>query len=568
MPTQNTMLFLSVCLILQACSSESSSTDGTVTPSGTLQSSARSAYDPDYVPTKKPLEQNLIPDGTFESDVSTNWEFCGSASVRTSSDAVQGSNTLLLSSAGQPCVENSSIWIDDTNAVASTVVNLDNSPDQLYVSFNIKASASISNAILAIPFRIKLHDASENQSLGDYIPAAEFLNVHDDLVNEDWTRIRYKLNNDEFSGLVENGIPQRLSIYFSFSEPVDVEIDDIRLTVNREVTQADTMPEALLNNPGNQPLVFVNTTDSGVATMLLNGSELITHNDTSNDSVVSAPVWYSDNEITYGLTTFSDPFANGSLIAAAQSELFLHNLTTGQTSIIFETTGSPGLYNFDTDPNNNEALDVQVRRVSWDDSQNIGAISVCANFRSFSFVGDDLCLMNIVDSNANYLHSELEIRGYDTAFSSTGKLAYVQPASFSTPAAINIIDDPINAPEDIRTIYESDSNFGETIEWSPNAQSIIFLERAGDVLPTGSYAQSIKEINVNTGAIKELLFVDHGDPYASLSWGDNGYIVYSLYVPSDEDPSLGWNQIWWLDPNTSKTGPITTAINGIGGKFR
>jgi len=513
MPIYKIKFIFSVVLFTQACSSGSSTPDGDggVTPSGDLPTSTRSAYNPSEVPSKIPLEQNLIPDGTFESNVSSNWQFCGSASVISSSEAVQGSNTLLLSSSGEKCIAGDGIFLDGTNAVASTAVNLDYSPDQLYVSFNIKASANISD-VFAIPFRIKLHDGTADQDLTQNIFGPEFLNVHDDLVNKDWTKIRYKLDNNEFSGFLENGIPQRLSIYFSFADPVDVQLDDLRLTVTREVTQAELIPAALINKPGDQPLVFTNTTDSGIATMLANGSELITHNDLNNESIVSAPVWYSDNQITYGLTTFSNTLGTGSLIAAAQSELFLQDLSTGQTSIIFETTGSPGLYNFDSDPNNTDALDVQVRRVSWDNTQNIGAISICANLRSFAFVGDDVCLMNIVDSNANFLHDSLEINGYD--------------------------------------------------------ESIIFLERAGDLLPTGGYAESIKKLNVNTGVIEELLLVDHGDPYASLSWGDNGYIVYSLFIPSEDDPSLGRNQIWWLDPNTGKTGPITTSINAYGGKFR
>lgn len=566
MPKFKIAFTYSVFLLIQACSSGSSTSEGSMTPPGQLPGSARSAYNPSDVWEKIPLEQNLIPDGTFESNVSSDWQFCGSASVKNSTEAAQGSNSLLLSSSGTKCSEGIGFFSDGINAVASTAINLDYSPDQLYVSFYIKASANIAN-VFAIPFEIKLHDGTADQDLSENIFGVGFLNLHDELINEDWTKIRYKLDNNEFNGLVENGIPQRLSIFFSFADPVDVEIDDLRLTVSREVTQAELMPAALLNNPGDQQLVFTNNTDSGISTMLANGSELVTHNNLNNDLIVSAPVWYSDTQITYGLTTFSNPISNGSLIAAAQSELFLHDLSTGQTSIIFETTGSPGLYNFDADPNNTDALDVRVRRVSWDNERSLGAISICANLRSFAFVGDDLCLMNIVDSNANFLH-DVEIKGYDTAFSVNGQLAYVKPATFDTPAAINVIDDPINNPESVRTVYESNTNSGETIDWSPNGQSIIFLERAGDVLPTGSYAESIKELNVNTGAVKELLLVDHGDIYASLSWGDNGYIVYSLFIPTEEDTSVGYNQIWWLDPNTGKTGPITTALNAFGGKFQ
>ena len=580
MPKYKVIVLYTVIVLMQACSSGNSTPgassaqntntapDGNTTPSNDLPVSTSSAYNPSEVPVKRPLEQNLIADGTFETDVDSNWQFCGSASVRSSPQASEGSNTLLLSSNGEKCVEGDGIFSDGTNAVASTMINLDYSPEQLYITFDIKASARISDLILEIPFRIRLHDESDNLNLENYFSGAEFLNIHDDIVSEHWTRIRYKLDNDEFSGLVENSIPKQLTIYFSFSDPVDVELDNLRLTVAREVTQADPMPESLLNNPGNQPLAFTNITDSGVATMLANGSNLVTHNDVSNSALVSAPAWYSDNQITYGLTTFSDPIANGSVIAAAQSELFLHNLSTGQSSIIFDTTGSPGLYNFSNDPNNTDALDVQVKRVSWDNTQNIGAISICANVRSFAFVGDDICRINIVDSNANFLHGSLEIGGYDSAFSSTGKLAYVQPGSFDMPPRINIMDDPVNAPDNIRTIYESDLNFGDTVEWSPDAQSIIFLERAGDLLPSGVYVESIKEINVNTGVVRELLIADHGDTYASLSWGDNGYIVYSLFIASEDDPSVGLNQIWWLDPRTGKTGPITTSIGAYGGKFR
>ncbi|MBM1105600.1 PD40 domain-containing protein [Aurantibacter crassamenti] len=527
--------------------------------SANIPTSDISSYDPDQLPEKAAIIENLLANGSFEENDNT-WILCGSSTIIESTEARDGANYLELSSQNKCDLDNRSFGTLYANAYHP--LNIDSIPDKIHVSFYVKASTPLT--LLNNPLGVSLlgntliYDGFESKSV-------QFLNTHGDIIGTDWTLIKLSLDKNEIEAYLGKLPPKWL--YFDVSstyydlENITLSIDKIKVSYEKEVTQPEPMPSNLLNYPGNDEILFINSDTQVASTMKLNGSNLVNYDNISTEVISSIPYWFDDKQITLGKTVFNPlPNTDSQIIPNSQTELYRINLATGDETLLFETLGSPGRFEFDGSIYNQDALDLEVKRVAWDAYRKRGALTVCGNNRSLSNVSDDYCVIYIIDENGKVLSSDTE--GFNAAWSSTGKLSYVNGSYLKVADVSN--DGTIHS----NIVYESNSDLFDVVDWSPDGNSLVFMERGGDFVGS-TYAKAIKTINITTGKIKELVLVDHGSAYPNVSWSNDGnYIIYSLFIPSKADSNLGNNQIWWVEIATSKTGPITTNINAFGGTFR
>ena len=517
-----------------------------------------SSYDPDQLPQKEAPKENLLQNGSFE-DNDGMWTLCGTSTIVSSNEARDGENYLELNSQGNCELDKRAFGQLYGNAYHP--LNINTIPDQIHVSFYIKSSIQLE--LLNNPLTVSLLG---NTSLYEGFDgrSVQFLNTHGDIIGTDWTLIKLSLDKNEMTDYLGALPPKWLyfeiaSTYYDL-ENISISIDKVKVTYEKEVTQPEPMPESLLNYAGNDQILFVNSDKQIASTMKPNGSNLVNYDHISTEVISSIPYWYDDKQVTVGKKIFNPlPNTDAQVIPNSQTELYAIDLTTGNETLLFETLGNPGRYEFDGSVNNLDALDLEVRRVAWDPQRKRGALTVCGNNRNLGYVSDDYCLIYIIDDNGNVLSSDTE--GFNASWSPTGRLAFVNGTNLNVA---DVTAGSINA----NTVYKSTSDLFDVVDWSPNGNSLVFMERGGDFVGS-AYAKAIKTINLATGQINELVLVDHGAAYPNVSWSKDGnFVIYSLFIPSKSDPNLGKNQIWWVEVATGKTGPITNTLNAFGGTFR
>jgi len=397
--------------------------------------------------------------------------------------------------------------------------------------------------------------------------SVSFSNVHSDVFGPDWTLIKLSLKKQDIQDNLGDLVPKWLYIEmfsaYGIADDITLSIDKIRVTYEKEFTQPEPMPESLLNYAGDDQILFVNSTKQVAGTMKPNGSNMVTYENTVTENITSIPFWYDNDHITVGRLVVNPPInTDATVLPASGTELYKYGLNSNLENLLFKTEGFPGRYEFDGSANNLDALNLTIRRAAWDPQRRRGALSVCGQNYTFGFVSDDYCKIFIIDEDGNVLNDETE--GFSASWSPSGRLAYVLNGSL-------YVADVSGANVNSNKVHER-VGINDVVDWSPDGTSLVFMQRGGDVLEFGDsseWAYSIKTLNLTTGKVTDHVLIDHGKAYPNLSWSKDGnYIIYSLFIPSEADPSRGNDQIWWLELATGKTGPITNTINAYGGTFR
>jgi len=532
---------------------------------GGIPSSDVSSYDPNSLPQKEEPKENLLTNGSFEDD---GWILCGTSDIKTSSEARDGSNYLEIS--GQGTCDQYTSGFGELYGNAYYPLNITSIPEIIYVSFYIKASKQLD--VTNDPFEIKLLG---NQNIYGTFESrsVSFLNIHSDIIGEDWTLIKLSLTKQEIEDYLGNLVPKWLYIQmfsaYGIANDIVLSVDKIRVTYEKEITQPEPMPASLLNYTGDDQILLTNSDKQVAATMKPNGNNFVNYENISTETLTSVPYWYDDDKITIGRLVVDPPInTDATVLPASGTELYRYGLNSNNEYLLFETAGFPGRYEFDGSANNLEALNLTIRRVAWDPQQKRGAISVCGQNYTFGFVSDDYCQIYIIDDKGNVLNDESKgfeaTEGFNASWSPSGKLAYVFNGSiYVADVSGNTVSSSI--------VLES-GGINDVVDWSPDGNSLVFMERGGDVIETNSgseWAYAVKTLDLTTRKVTELVLIDHGKAYPNVSWSKDGnYIIYSLFIPSKADLSLGNNQIWWVEVATGKTGPITNTINAFGGTFR
>lgn len=522
---------------------------------GNIPSSDVSSYDPNHVPQQDAPQENLLANGSFEED---GWVLCGTSNIKTSTEARDGDNYLEINGQGT-CEQFTSSFTEQLYGDAYFPINITKTPEIIHVSLYIKASKRLT--FTNDPLSIKLlgnisYDVIESRSVS-------FLNLHSDIIGTGWTHIKMSLKKQEIEDYLGELVPKWLYISmfsaYGISDDITISVDKVRVTYEKEVTQPEPMPENLLNYSGNDQILFVNSDKQVAATMKPNGSNLVNYERIPTETITSTPYWYDNNNITVGHLVVNPPLnTDATVLPASGTELYRYGLLNNTEDLIYETQGIPGRYEFDGSANNLDALNLTVRRVAWDPQRKRGALSVCGQNYTFGFVSDDYCRIYIIDEDGTVLNDQTE--GFNAAWSSSGRLAYVLSGSI-------YVADVSGGTVNSNVVYER-GGVSDVVDWSPDGNSIVFMERGGDVVGS-DYAEAIKTLDLSTGKVNELVLVDHGVAYPNVSWSNDGnFIIYSLFIPTKSDPSKGYNQIWWVEIATGKTGPITTNINAYGGTFR
>lgn len=559
---RTTLYFLFLLVLVVSCEKDSLLPTQENEENAPIINSDVSSYDPNEIPQQQNPQENLLANGGFENNDSA-WVLCGASTILSSSVAKEGERFLELSSQGSCELDNRSFG--ELHGNAYHPLNIESTPQEIHVSFYIKSSEPLT--LLSDPVNVLLLG---NTDLYEWSGALSvpFLNIHGDVIGTEWTQINLSLKKSDIETYLGNVTPKWLYIdiasTYSDLENITIAIDDVKVTYTKEVTVPEPMPQNLLNYSGDDRILFVNLDKNVVATMKPNGSNLIDYDNISTEIISSVPFWYDDQTILLGRKVFKPlPNTDASVIASSETQLYKINLDNGDETLLFETLGNPGRYEFEGSVNNLNALDVEVKRVDWDAARKRGALTVCAQNRSFGFVSDDYCLIYIIDEEGNLLNSETE--GFNAVWSSSGKMAYVL---HGTIYLADVTGSTVNS----NVLYQSNSDLNDVVNWSPNGNKLVFMERGGDTVNTGNgsvYASSIKTLDISTGEIKELVLVNHGTAYPNVSWSQDGnYIIYSLFIPNKDNPNLGNNQIWWVEISSGKTGPITNTINAYSGNFK
>jgi len=486
------VLYLLLILISGCVTDDSNDFGG----DGGLPQSNVSSYDESIVNFNGDTQENLLKNGSFESG-SDEWVICGNTSIK-EGNAKDGEKYLELGTEGE--CELYQHPYNSINANAYIPLNIDSTPDMVYISFYAKTSKPMD--MLNAPFSISLLGNTNIYTNDFTFRAVTFENILSDVIEEGWTKIKFSIEKNKIVEYLGNLVSKWLYIEVTSSENIKIAFDDIKVTFKEEVTQPSPMPDALKNYSGNSHILMVNRDKNVVATVRPNGQSLVNYDNISTELISSAPYWFANNQISLAKKTFNPSGTNtdATVVPASQSELYFIDLMSGTENLIYETFGSPGRYEFNGAPNNIMATDVEIYRTAWDSKTTLGALTVCSRNRNgIGFVSDDVCKIYIVNEKGELLNDE--IFGFDAKWSSTGKLAYVwQNVLYVAEVNGNNVS--------TTAVYESKAGIENVVDWSPDGSSVVLLERGGDVINFNGeleWAFAIKVLNLNASNKKEIV---------------------------------------------------------------
>ncbi|WP_430909529.1 hypothetical protein [Maribacter sp. 2-571] len=547
----NLVAYLSAVLILfNACGSDDMDPSGE-NPQGGFPETDLSGYDADRIPAKSDPLPNLLQDDSFEGN---EWFACGGASIATDANAYSGSQTAILEN-DAICETADAPFFTTRNAILMQTLDIQQLPELLTISFWIRADTALPEGAL------KLYMTNSQEGfLGSLAGGQGIVSYFDESkIGSEWRQIKLYYENDGDSFFLSNSPPFslvfQLEVEIGYTEPIRLYIDDVKLSSEDETfTQPEPLPEGLQNYAGSSRILFLNDSNNTISSMEPNGQNVVNHSQIPLEFINSIPQWYGSQEITMAQKTFN-PANPGDLeiVPASGTDLFRYNLVTNDEEVVYQTIGDPGRFTFTNDPDNREAIDIEVRRTSWDLPNDRGALTVCGRSRNPGFVSDDVCSINIVDTNDFSVIND-ELRGFNAVWSSRGQLAYYGSDG------IYVAD--VNGASVNTELVHPQTGIGtlmQEVDWNPAGDQLVFAESAGGVtFLNGALINmfTISTLDVNNGTITPLLNVDHGALITNLSWSPDGeYIVYTLSVSENA------SQIWWLEVATGKTGPLTNTLN-------
>ena len=419
--------YLIIAMLVSSCEKDPP-TPGT--GGGELPGSNETAHDPDLI-KREELKQNLIAiDGTFENlEPSIDWGICGAASIVKNGDAKHGDGHLILNTSGDPCIPATSQYYNDTNAIFSTNVNLDAQPEIIYVSFYIKTSRPLSAFVVStskpVNFSVYFLNAEKNYS-------AKFSNVYEEIIDDEWQKITLSMEKSELVEGMFGDIPKYLNMSLDAHETVEIAIDNIRLTYEKELTQPEPMPANLVSNTSDV-ILMTDYTKNVPVTMNANGTNMVHYDDISTEDASCLPYWYGDNQITLAITNVTGFNITGNYNPGIGSDFYKYDLNSGNNEELYSTNGHAGIWDYE-DFYAGEATHVTVKRAAWDYERSIGAVTVCGQNSTFGGVSDEFCLIYLMDLKGNVLNNDDPIRGNYASFSPNGKLAYITPAEYVSGA--------------------------------------------------------------------------------------------------------------------------------------
>ncbi|TPN81229.1 PD40 domain-containing protein [Aquimarina algicola] len=518
-----------------------------------------SSYNPDLVPPPANPLPNLLKNASFESDDA--WIVCGDAKIQELPDAKEGqrvvklSNTSICDQADQP-------FFTNRTAILIQTLDIQELPELLTVSFWIKSDTTIPEDAL------RLFITNEPDSFFNSLAGGDSLVKYfsEESINNEWSRIKMYYQKEDNPLFISN--QGTLSVVFqlepskSYNENITIYLDQIKVSDGTEsFTQPDKMPEGLVNYQGDSKILFLNTTSDAVSSMNPNGSNVINHTQIPTEFLVGIPQWLDNDQITVQQKTFNPANPSSTnIIPASGTDVFKYTINSDQNEMIYQTVGDPGFFRVPNDPENKEAIDIEVRRNAWDTSRNRGALTICGRSRLDLFTSDDICNIVIVDTNNFEEIAKIE-KGFNPVWSSTGRLAYYYENSIFV-ATINGNDVTVTK------VYENTSISGllQEVDWSPDGKEILFAEKGnGANINNGELSTfyTIKTLNTETNKVTPLLAIDHGQLRTNLSWSPDGnYILYSLTKNSEK------TEIWWFEVSSKKTGPLTNTINAFSGYWK
>ncbi|MEO1485580.1 MAG: hypothetical protein AAFU57_07535 [Bacteroidota bacterium] len=545
---KNAILWFHLILVL-SCQSDDMTEAGDSAP----QQTGESSYDPNLIPPKDTPANNLLANSSFESD--GDWFLCGDAAIETSPQSISGSKTMVLGNR-TVCEAADDAFFTTRNAIVIQTLPIAELPDVMTVSFWIKTSTGIPEDA----FRVYLTNEPE-KFLNSLAGGDALISYFDETTfTNEWSQIKLFYERDDTNLFIRND--GTLSLVFqlepskSYDADILLELDDIKVSEGTEqFTQPEPLPEALVSALDTERILFRNLTNGTISSMRSNGDDVVNYTGIPTDLLAGIPSWYdagviSVTEKTFNPLTAPDP----GTISASGTNVKQYPIKGGEATTVYQTFGEPGLdTGLPDNPNNKEAIDIEVRRMAWNKQQNLGALTICARSRFNLFTSDDVC--NIVLVNRDTFEEVGTIQdGFNAVWSSTGRLAYYWDNAI-------FISELSNGTSTGREVYRNTAISGllQEVDWSPDGNKLVFAEKGnGAGFINGSFQTfyTIKTLDVNTNKVEVLLLVDHGMLSTNLSWSPDGqYIFYSLTQASEQ------TKIWWLEVATGRTGPLTTKID-------
>jgi hypothetical protein len=382
----------------------------------------------------------------------------------------------------------------------------------------------------------------------------------DNAIDSSWTRVKLSISRDQIREQIGDAIPRWLIVEAISPGPLDVVgIDDIRLTTRPEVVQPSAMPSGLIARANSNQLVMMDTTANRLVSMRGDGSSLNRYDSISTENLVIYPAFAGQDTVLLADRRF-DPLVTSdpAVISGAGTNISRASFPGATQMLISEQPGTPGYHLYSGYVGNREAVDITVKSMAWDAVNNRGVNAVCAANRTFGFVSDDVCLLQVMDADGRYNLTDID--GSSVAISPDGsRLAYIETAG--QKIYLGTLDgQTINA----QVAYESRAGLKNHLAFSPDGQKLLIASKsAASILqPDGTirYPSVLKELNLANGTVESLLLADHGELYTNFAYSDDGtYVYYSIAMGE-----AAGAQVWWLDPATGQTGPLVTEFNAVG----
>lgn len=510
-----------------------------------------SGYDPDDIPSKSDPLPNLLADESFENG---EWFACGDAEIVQDASAHTGDQMAVIGN-NAVCEAADVPFFSTRNAILIQALNLEQLPELLTVSFWIKADTVIPEGALTVYL-----SNSEERFLGSLAGGQRLVSYfNEENISSEWLQVKLYFENDGGVLFLSDSPPFslvfQLEVESGYDQPIAISIDDVKVSAADETfVQPEPLPDALADATGDGRILFLNNTANAVSTMRPSGKSLVNHDGIPVEFLGSIPQWFNERNITIAQKVFNPENPESlDIVPAAGSQVFRYDLVGRGEEIIYETAGDPGRFSETNTADNKDAIDIEVRRTSWDLERNRGALSVCGRARSPLGVSDDVCTITIVDSDDFNIINE-ELRGFNAVWSSDGKLAYY------TNEGIYLAE--VNGGGVSTELVRPQTSIGglkQEVDFSPDGSQLVFAESAGGVTLVNGELKTmftISTLDLATGTVKPLLNVDHGTLSNNLSWSPDGnFILYTLGITEER------SQIWWLEVVTGKTGPLTTTID-------
>jgi hypothetical protein len=552
------IFLIGFCSLLIACGGGGGETDNQAsgpigdgdntnppTPTNPPASGASSLYDAARIRALTQPPANLITDSGFDS--TGDWQLCG-ASLQT--EAERGQYLQLDSTPDCPQGADSFLLV---NSAAYHPISLDAVPQTLHISFLARSSAPIELFEGPVDVYLVAEDSPQlvPVNFGAWVNNAAFPGIA-----THWTPVKMSITRDDISGWIGDDIPNWLLFRTNVSAGYQMDIDDVQLSFS-ETTFANiqTMPSELIGASSDR-LLFMNQDEKFVGSVNPDGSGYTTYPGISSENLRMGPRWLDTNTITVGDTRFypSSVITDATVLAAEGTDLLNYNLANASATMIYQSIGSPGRFEFSGSFGNIDALDVTIRNGEWDSNGARGAFAMCGQNRQWDFVSDDICVIAIMDSSGTILNDDTN--GYNPAWSADGRIAFV----YENNAFIGTVD--ASGQISAQAVVTSGGT-PRTVAWSPDSSQLaVMADGVANVVVAGeSYtAQSVSLLDVASGDIEMLTLLDHGNAYSDLTWIDgSNYLAYSVLL--DNPVAI---EIWWLDVRTGQTGPIVNTINAGG----